>query len=682
MVDIYIGSEKGNKRRADVEDNIEMIRQVMDIFDISVRVVDYSKTFTMPKTAVNKDIFDGLGFADSLFPYKRSYADVYVLGILIMQDAFVQVKEGTPEHYSVSLVSESKEIWKVIENDTLGELDFEDTNHTKTAQLIKDQWESGITPATKYFYFLADYGGKLPSGNQVYADYIVPSYRISYLVDLINDKYNVNIILPAHLADTFITFSDAKEIEQTNDKVVYNLDATQTPKKFSEIFFPIEEDGDYQLEINGGHLFAPFHFIISVGGFQFNSYPNSYVTNYVSPIIYAKKGDVLRSPIEQFHFSGTIKLTRKAIDVSGNKSFQNYKINDFLKEIIYQSASIPIKTGASYHFTTLTEIIENTAEDWSGYFDSVKKTTYIVGKYGQNNWMRYKYAEREDFNKDGVIHVGNVNLDTNKDIIKSTLYNTPVNSVPFSLGGTTLLSQQYHLWNRTVEQKNGVFEERYQPQAGRMFLLEANPQQTSSNFEIKIGGNTVSTNKAVLANNENYNFQTVINKRYREYSKILQTAEIEDAVFRIPIVAFSNFDFKRRVYVAQLGGHYIVNRLKYKTEELMDVELIKADISPDADTNEVPGPTYPMNIVFASNNAQSKTLNFHVQGTKTEQIVLLNAMPPVIELLVDDISFPFTTSGNLIEFQYNYDLQIASGPHEIKLSDGTNFSNVLNYTIL
>src|SRR5690606_33630295 len=138
-------------------------------------------------------------------------------------------------------------------------------------------------------------------------------------------------------------------------------------------------------------------------------------------------------------------------------------------------------------FITLTEIIENDAADWSRYFDRSEEDTYIIGKYGQNNWLRYKYAESEDTNKDGLISIGNVNLDTNKDIIKSTLYNTPVNSIDFMLGGTPLKSQQYHLWKRTVEQKNGVFVERYQGQAGRMFLLTGSQITTGGTFTIKVG---------------------------------------------------------------------------------------------------------------------------------------------------------------------------------------------------
>src|SRR5690606_27085513 len=118
-----------------------------------------SKTISLPFTATNKEIFDGLRFTDSQFPYKRSYADVYVSGILIMKDAFVLVKKSTEKEYSVSFVSESKEIWKVIENDTLANLDLSDTSHTKTATLIKEQWEAGILPETKFMYFLADYGG-------------------------------------------------------------------------------------------------------------------------------------------------------------------------------------------------------------------------------------------------------------------------------------------------------------------------------------------------------------------------------------------------------------------------------------------------------------------------------------------------------------------------------------------
>lgn len=682
MVEIYIGATAADKRKADVEDTIEMVRQVMDIFDISVRVVDYSKTFKMPMTATNKEIFEGLGFADSGFPYKRSYADVYVYGILIMQNAFVMVKQSNKTEYSVSLVSESKEIWKLVENNTLGDLDLADTAHTKNADLIKSQWEAGFTPGAKYLYFLGDYGGKIPSGNTVFADYLVPSYRLSYLVDKINLKYDVNVVLPSFLADTFITFSDANEIEETNDKVVMD-EMYNPPRLLNEITYTIEEDGKYVLKIEGAfsssvklRVYLGSYYYEQPGGSSFN--PINLTTTEIS----LKKGDILKliGDNDNEMIYGLIKITRKAIDVSGNKSFQNYKITDFLKEIIYQSASIPIKTGSTYNFITLTEIIENEAEDWSEYFESEGETTYIIGKYGQNNWLRYKYAEAEDFNKDGLIPVQNVNLDTNKDIIKSTLYNTPVNSIGFTLGGTPLLSQQYHLWKRTVEQKNGVFVERYQGQTGRMFLLTGSNVTTASNFDITGGSSTVSTNKTILANNEDYNYQSVVNKHYREYSRILQKAEIKEAVFKVPLIAFANFDFKRRIYVSQLEGFFIINRIIYKSGELMKTELISASLAPETITPPTP---MVMSIIFQSNLSNNKSVTALDSSPVTEQILLINTDPTgqTFDLLIDDVSYPFTISGTQITFEYEAGNEIAYGNHEIKVSNGTDTTEPILYKL-
>lgn len=684
MVEIYIGPTATNKRKSDVDDSIEMVRQVMDIFDISVRVVDYSKTFKMPMTATNKGIFEGLGFVDSAFPYKRSYADVYVYGILLMQNAFVMVKQSNKSEYSVSLISESKELWKVVENNTLADLDLEDTEHTKTAGLIKEQWEAGMNPAAKFLYFLADYGGKIPSANTVFADYLVPSYRLSYLVDKINLKYDVNVVLPEFLADTFITFSDANEIEETNDKVVFEEIANPF-KLLSEINYYIEEDGKYFLEVFGFFAYSTF-LKIHLGNY-FHEEPGAGIQlspiNLTSPDLNLRKFDKLTliGNSANDDFLGIVRITRKAIDVSGNKSFQNYKITDFLKEIIYQSASIPIKTGNTYDFITLTEIIENDAVDWSRYFDSEGETTYIIGKYGQNNWLRYKYAEAEDFNKDGLIPVQNVNLDTNKDIIKSTLYNTPVNSIGFTLGGKELQSQQYHLWKRTVEQKDGVFVERYQGQSGRMFLITGTDVTTTSNFDITGGSSTVSTNKTILANNEAYNFQKVVNDRYKEYSKILQRAEIKDVVFKIPLIEFANFDFKRRIYVSQLQGYFIINRILYKSGELQKVELISADIAPEKTTPPAP---LVMSLIFQSNLATRKIIGTNQGDLITENILIINTDPTgqTFELFIDDVSWPFTITGNQITFEYEANVDLMWGAHLIKVSNGTDTTDEIQYRII
>lgn len=681
MVEIYIGNTPENKRKADVDDTIEMVRQVMDIFDISIRVVDYSKTFKMPMTANNKEIFEGLGFTDSEFPYKRSYGDVYVFGILIMQNSFVVVKNSEDNQYSVSLISESKEIWKVVENDTLADLDLGDTFHTKTAALLKEQWDAGMNPAAKFLYFVADYGGKIPDDNTVYGDFLVPSYRLSYLVDKINLKYDVNVVLPSFLSDTFITFSDANEIEETNDKIVY--EKNHNPPTISSQLDPyiIEEDGIYELRIQGGTIFANY-FRVHLGSYTHNFLTQAEIANFTSPLLTLRKDDRLTftgGPTSNWYLAGNVKIIRKAIDVSGNKAFQGYKITDFLKEIIYQSASIPIKSQNNYHFITMTEIIANEAADWSQYFDSEGTTTYIIGKYGQNNWLRYKYAEAEDANKDGLIPIPNVNLDTNKDIIKSTLYNTPVNSIRFTLGGTNLTSQQYHLWKRTVEQKDGVFEERYQGQSGRMFLLTGVEYTTASDFDITAGSATVSTNKLILANNEDYNFQTVVNNRYLEYSKILKNAKIIDAVFKVPLIEFANFDFKRRIYITQLEGYFIINRIIYKSGELMKVELIEANIKPENTTPVEPTDPDLLTMVFQSNISVTKNRYVGDGSTVTENILIIGETTgKTFDLLIDGISWPFTISGNTISFSFNANIDLLYGEHELFVN---GIENPIYYTI-
>lgn len=682
MVEIYMGATPENKKKADVDVSFEMIRQVMDIFDISIRAVDHSKTIKMPMTAINKEIMEGLGFVDSLFPYKRSYADVYVSGILMMKDAFVQVKEYEDKYYSVSLISESKEIWKLVENDTLGDLDLEDTAHTKSADLIKTQWETGLTPAVNFLYLLADYGGKIPSDNTVYADFLVPSYRLSYLVGKINSKYDVNIELPGFLDDTFITFSDANEIEETNDKVVYEK-LHQPPTAAAQLIaYPIEEDGDYIIEIQGTYVALSGYLDVHLGSFTHRFTDPSQLFDYTSPVISARKGETFYFAgyfaRNQWHLSGSVKVIRKAIDVSGNKAFQNYKINDFLKEIIYQSAAIPIKTDRDYHFTTLTEIVTNNASDWSRFYDKKGRTTVIIGKYGQNNWLRYKYAEPEDQNKDGLISVPNVNLETNKDIIKSTLYNTPVNSIPFTLGGTDFTSQQYHLWKRTVEQKAGIFEERYQGQSGRMFLLSG-VEHTAGSFTIEAGASTVTATKLILANNEDYNFQTVVNKRYIEFSKILKNAKVVEAVFKIPLIEFSSFDFKRRVYVSQLEGYYIVNRIVYKSGELMTVELLEANITPENLTPIDPVEPNSLTMVFESNVATEKS-RYIAPGTVFYENILIigDVTGATLDLTIDGVSWPSSISGNVITFSIEADVNLPYGTHELLIS---GVENPIYYTI-
>ena len=685
MTEIHIKSATDYIGKLEYDGEIEIIRQVMDFFDLSARAVDVTKQIEVLRTSNNKKILEGIGFSNSKFQYKKNYADIYSNSILVMENALVQVRETTKTKYKINFVSESKEIWKLISNDTLGDLDLSDTSETKTAALIKQQWEAGITPTTKYHYIFADYGGKLPESNTVFANWQIPSYRVSYLKGKIENKYNVQLpFSPGIDFDAFITFSDANEIENTNDKIVFEREY-QSPIPTGDVEkFKIEEDGRYYLIIEGiflkNNFFSNNEVKVRFGQqtYTFTESGVAQTINLVTPEFDLLKYASFEILSSQKKFLGKIQIIRKAINVSGNASFKTFKIASFLKEIIYQTASIVIKRpGENIHdFISLEEILTAPALDWSQYYNDSDGEEYSISKYAQNNWLRYKYEDKEDSNKDGIITVSNENIELNKDLIKSEMYNTPVNSVKGLIGGYAFEVQQYQLWKRTAEQKNGSFEERYQPVSGRMFFVKGNSVTTPSNFNISATTATVTTNKITIANNEDFNFQKVVNKNYRYHSMILSQSKLIKASLKLPLLVFASFDFKRRIYISQLGGYFIVNRLVYKSNELMDVELISANIWPIAE----PTTPTPLHSVFFSATGTDQHLVFLSQadiGIDEDLMIIGDISTAVIKVYVNDLEYSHALNGNTITVFIDYH----QGVNIIKVSIDGVFINQLELTM-
>jgi hypothetical protein len=227
--------------------------QVNDLVSLENRQTNFTKNIRIPKTPKNIINFDFLGVAGntSNLPYQRNKIDYFVGNESIIYNGMGMITQ-TSDYYDLTVYDGNIDLYKAIENRTLGELDLTEIKHTKDVDTVIDSFTG-----TTYKYILADYNGKAlynstgtTVGITVNTDYLVPSVNVSWLWDKMFDNYNFtysgdtfqtddfkNLWLtypkgtPSDLGTTEIFYSSGIT-QQTNDDFRYNV---STGKHYLEI---------------------------------------------------------------------------------------------------------------------------------------------------------------------------------------------------------------------------------------------------------------------------------------------------------------------------------------------------------------------------------------------------------------------------------------------------------------
>ncbi|MEC4048774.1 hypothetical protein OX284_004975 [Flavobacterium sp. SUN046] len=314
-----------------------------------------------------------------------------------------------------------------------------------------------------------------------------------------------------------------------------------------------------------------------------------------------------------------LKISKVTVNnVSFQDALQDFKIKDFLNEIVWRFGLTIFKDKytKNYTFLTLDERI-NSAKvvNWSSKFDSVVSEKYIYGTYSQNNWLKYSYNDDNSTYKDGLIQINNINLEDASEVIKSKIYSPEkdaVFTIPFA-------SNQYKLWEKDISDNNGVQEITYKALDKRFCFLRSVDRALPS---VKIGSEAlVQLATITTAPIENFNglsFQDIVQNYYSEMTNLLNKAKVIVAKFHFKPIDISGFDFKAIYFIEQLGGYYLINKINnYNGVNLTEVELIKIEykasyIQPSTNGNNIIITSHSL-VDYDAFNYQL-TINYTTQG--------------------------------------------------------------------
>ena len=622
-----------NGQLADLEPGqvIAQTRQVNDLNSLDNRQASYTNKFSLPKTATNVKIMQFLTLPgnSSNIPYRENSCSLYShTGECFVYNGRAVITDGG-NAYECVVYDGIIDLYKAIENKTMADLDLSELSHDKEIQTIVNTWV--ISNTLPYKYIVADYNGDTTAtaANMLNIDYLIPSARVSYLWQRIFDTHGVtwsgSVFNTQNFKNLWLTFPKSANAAETQTEVFLSNDYLFLPLlpfyNYNSVFLDystaqtnllantgnrhlkVTEQGYYNIQISGNFKVTNDVILYYAKNAEaFNLTPQIPAPVLLKDLLhnnqdftvtlnlYLNDGDsicfFLKKWGNPFSFNDDNQLEVKlskvntAVDFAG--AFKSFSITDFLKEIVHRFGLTIFKDKYSnhYEFLTLQEVLQTAQHaDWSGKFSKKLAENYLYGSYAQRNWLRYAYNDKEADYNDGFIKVNNVNLADGKDVFKSKIYAPEF--TPSSLFGIT--TNVYKFWNREIdENSDGEKTIKYKPLDARYYLLRAQLGFQPMSLYSDVMPQTLNT---AFYYRESYNklpFQDIMQEYYAPLQKILQNAQLVTAELWLTDTDIANLDFKKLVYIEQLGSYFLLNKVNnYIPGKITQCELVRVQYNDD-----------------------------------------------------------------------------------------------------
>ena len=583
------------------DEKIARTLQVNDILSINNRQTNYTNTFSIKRTDKNKKAFDYLGVVSvlSYVPYRLN--EVYLYSddgecIVYKGRAVVQ---STDKDYKINIYDGNIDLYKAIENKSLGDLDLSQIDHNKILSTVVNSFTANLN----YKYIVADYNGKMVyNSNRINIDYLVPSAKVSYLWNKIFTEYGFtysgSIFNTVDFTNLWLTYPKFQETTQIVTEIFNVTTAVSSTPVFPTFIVP--ETGTYQIGGNnisgsitvslftyGGTLIetitiTPSLFINGVSvtnNATFNLNIGDVVTlDFVYPNL--NNADVITA-VDNAPFQTQLIVSQyQGVPISFTNELKDFSIRDFITEILNRFGLTPFKDKYSdhYKFLTLQELLQdNQTIDWSrekNKFVEKISERYIFGSYAQENNFTYKYndAESDYYNSD--ILINNVNLPDSKTVVNSRFF-APEKDRTVLIHD--LQSNVYKMWNKEVKDDGTIT---YKPLQKRYFLMREASHTFTTNTQI--GSESLGTHQTIttipVETFYNLRMQDIIRNYYGAIGSILNYSKIVDATIYLSENDISNMDFSKLYWIKELSSYFLLNKvLNFVKKGIIRVELIKVD---------------------------------------------------------------------------------------------------------
>jgi hypothetical protein len=699
--------------------------QVNDILTLSNRQTNYTNTFSIKKTDNNKQTFEMLGVvgATSFLPYQKNECYLYTDDGECMVYKGWAVIQSTDKEYKINLYDGNIDLYKAIENKSLGDLDLSEIDHNKLLSTVVNSFTANLN----YKYLVADYNGKMVyNNNRINIDYLVPSAKVSYLWNKIFTQYGFtysgSVFNTVDFTNLWLSYPKFPAPVQTPIQI-YSfttlLFTNSTPPGFNYI---VPTTATYRIDLNNLGTGVVFFTYFDIDGNTVNSGTSNIVSLVVNGVPVANQnttpidinliaGDVVEygfePPFEIWEaenavgyyqsYAGTFQYQLIVSEFQGeiisfSNELKDFSIKDFITEILNRFGLTPFKDKYEnhYRFLTLQELLQNNEiVDWSrekNKFVEFVNERYTFGSYAQENNFTYKYNDSESDYYNSEILIENLNIPDNKVVVNSRIYAPEKDRTRLI---HNLFTNVYKMWNKEVKDNGGV---EYRGLQKRYYLMREDTHTFTTTTQI--GSENVGTHQTIttipVESFYNLPMQKIIQNYYSTIGAILNYSKIVKAKIYLTEKDISDMDFSKLYWIKELNSYFLLNKVNnFIKKGITDVDLIKVDYTPIIDDDRYAGNIATINgainlipkIHFGFNQREitatvGQTITIYQDTIYNENLYgspsVNSAFATVIQNDLNLIKVSFSTTGT-------YALSVIQKDNNETI---TLNSNVLNITII
>lgn len=611
--------------------------QVNDMFDFDTREVSYSDSIYLPATATNRNIF-GFADVPSIMSdsaYKGYSVDYYVNGMPILQGGVGYLMGKRGDYFIFEFKDRATLLYQHLQGkDIKGLKGLIDDNSRRDKNTIANISENNNLDYQNAF-MLADYGDDsvdVLGGTYYWRIKRTPlSISLCKVFNLVatdgNFTFKGNLLRNEFWKNTYIsssniTYKDEESLiltAKTNRKIRVNHENSYSNRvydflkindnewlldKYPEVSgtmpFVVKESGYYKVSITLGKVYrnsssGETSMRYGIGSTNsnvgeqlknLNIYSNTWDNITSSFEFYANKGDMISMimDVNDYYYVGAVveNVTFKIEKIKSNNDINtlvsDLSLIDLFRNIFKIFGITPIYERGVYTFYTLDErMYEAPMLNWSEKFAKVKEIKFHSSEYAKKNNFLYKKYDDESGHLqndwDSRIFFSDETLVDRKDF--SVGFYAPFNNrKKFENSSSGFDLERMEFFSKEEKIENGITKVDYKEKTGRWHIYSKKKRNAHTIIR-DIDGSGISVNSIWVASADDFKWDNLLRNYYSHLRKLLEHPYIVTAEFALNEIDVYEFSFFSRIYVEQLGGYFLPNKIKYKAGAVAEVEMIK-----------------------------------------------------------------------------------------------------------
>lgn len=620
---------------------IAQTKQVNDLNSLETRQTSYTNKFKLPKTAHNTKALQFLTVTGnrSDVPYNKNECSLYSeTGECFIYKGRAVITDGGT-HYEAVIYDGVIDLFKLLENKTLGNLNFDLCNHEKSVAKVTESW-TGVAP---YLYIAADYNGHVfKNNNFINIDYLVPSMSVEFIWQTLFTTYNLDwagsVFSTQAFKKLYLTYPKAIMPIESEAEVFNSADYTFTYAQANNpnnkyyakyntfttlegitttdnIHFKPGVNGTYKVTISG-RIQSTLTYVNQQEAVptNFNLYfaknaigQNAMQATQVGPAIvynHAPGDDFSKTlflnlentesfcivaaattpdarrvfGIQTAQSNLTVTISRvETGNVNFTDIFTDFPAVDFLKEILHRFGLTVFKDKYSsrYEFLTLQELLQN--PDYEDW--SHKFSRKISENYIYGNYAQKNYFRYNYNDKESTYNDGAIDVNnTNLPENRDVIKSkiySPEKNRVKYLDG---FSNVYKFWEKELVEATDdqPAHIQYKPLDKRYYFLYAERVEKPV---IALSIQKPGLEPQARYYRESFNglpFTNIIQNYYAPLQQVLSNSLVVTADVLLKDTDVINLDFRKLYYIEQLSSYFMLNKVtNYIPGKLTKCELIR-----------------------------------------------------------------------------------------------------------